>query len=128
MSSITIYTPDPTDPFVIGLREMSMPELPEDSIFRWGGRESGWNHTEETKELLREKSMGNSSALGKNWSNPNSHKKAATERMLTDANPMSNPDSREKISSKMKVKKKCPHCDMMGNAGNMARHIKARHS
>ena len=29
--------------------------VPEDSIYRWGGRETGWNHTEETKELIRKR-------------------------------------------------------------------------
>ena len=120
---MTIYT----DPFIIGLQQMPMPEVPEDAIFRWGGRETGWHHTEETRELLREKSRGNSSALGKNWSNPDSHKQAATARMLTN-NPMNNPNSVAKISKKMKVKKKCPHCDMMGNPATLARHIKARHA
>lgn len=104
------------------------PSVPEDSIYRWGGRETGWNHTEETKELIREKAMGNSNALGKNWSNPDSHKKASTARMLTDANPMSNPDHRAKLSETMRNKKKCPHCDMMGNPATLARHIKARHA
>ena len=117
---MTIYT----DSFIIGLQQMPMPEVPEDAVFKWGGRESGWNHNEETKELLREKSMGNSSALGKNWSNPDSHKKAATERMLTDANPMSNPDSRAKVRKSALNKKPCPHCGFKMNAGNLSRHIK----
>ena len=85
-------------------------------------------HTEETKKLLSERSMGNSSALGCNWSNPQSHKQATKERMLTDKNPMNNPESVAKLSTTMKVKKKCPHCDMMGNPATLARHIKARHA
>ena len=41
---------------------------------------------------------------------------------------MDNPESVAKLSTTMKVKKKCPHCDMMGNPATLARHIKARHA
>ena len=52
MSSITnIYTPDPTDPFVIGLQEFNV-TLPSDTKSRWGGGKS-IPHTEESKALLK---------------------------------------------------------------------------
>ena len=121
---MTIYT----DPFIIGLQQMPMPEVPEDAVFKWGGRETGWHHTEETRELLREKSRGNSSALGKNWFNPDSHKQATAARMLTNANPMKNPESLEKVRKAAFNKKPCPHCGQKMNAGNLSRHIKARHA
>ena len=120
---MTIYT----DPFIIGLQQMPMPEVPEDAIFRWGGRETGWHHTEETRELLREKSLGNTNGRISGYKLSDEFKEKRRV-IMTENNPMDNPESVAKLSSKMKVKKKCPHCDMMGNPATLARHIKARHA
>jgi hypothetical protein len=84
-------------------------------------------HSEEAKSKISAGAMGNTSALGKTWSNPESHKEKSRARMLVN-NPMDNPESVDKIRQKALQKKKCPHCDMRMNAGCMSRHIKARHS
>ena len=103
------------------------PSVPEDSIYRWGGRETGWNHTEETKELLRERSIGNTNGRTSGYALSDEFKDKRRV-IMTNNNPMDNPESVAKLSTTMKVKKKCPHCDMMGNPATLARHIKARHA
>ena len=79
-------------------------------------------HSEETKKLISEKLQGNSNALGKNWTNPESHKIASKNRML-DANPMNNPESVEKCRKKALIKYPCPNCGKEMNKGNLSRHI-----
>jgi len=103
------------------------PSVPEDSIYRWGGRETGWNHAEETKELIREKGMGNTNGRTSGYTLSDEFKEKRRV-IMTNNNPMDNPESVAKLSTTMKVKKKCPHCDMMGNPATLARHIKARHA
>ena len=128
MSSITnIYTTDPTDPFIIALQEMPMPELPKDSIWRWGGSDPGWNHTDETKELLREKSLGNTNGRISGYKLSDEFKEKQRQRKLKD-NPMNNPEYVEKIRKHALNKKPCPHCGQKMNAGNLSRHIKSRHA
>ena len=100
------------------------PSVPEDSIYRWGGRETGWNHTEETKELLREKGMGNTNGRTSGYTLSDEFKENARQRWLGDDNPMSNPESVEKVRKSAFNKKPCPTCGQKMNAGNLSRHIK----
>ena len=127
-SDTTIYAPDLHDPFVIGLQEMPMPDLPEDSIYRWGGRETGWNHTEETKALLSERSMGNTNGRTSGYTLSDEFKEKKRQMFLGDKNPMNNPESVEKVRKSAFNKKPCPHCGQEMNAGNLSQHIKARHA
>ena len=120
---MTIYT----DPFIIGLQQMPMPEVPEDAVFKWGGRETGWNHTEETKELLREKSRGNTNGRISGYKLSDEFKEKRRQHNLIN-NPMNNPESVEKVRKAAFNKKPCPHCGQKMNAGNLSRHIKARHA
>ena len=85
-------------------------------------------HTEETKKLLSEKGMGNTNGRTSGYTLSDEFKENARQRWLGDNNPMNNPESVAKLSTTMKAKKKCPHCDMMGNPATLARHIKARHA
>ena len=120
---MTIYT----DPFIIGLQQMPMPEVPEDAVFTWGGRQSGWNHTEETKELLREMSLGNTNGRISGYKLSDEFKEKRRQYNLIN-NPMNNPESVEKVRKAALNKKPCPHCGQKMNAGNLFRHIKARHA
>ncbi len=70
MSSKYIYTPDPTDPFVIGLREMPMPEIPSDAKqshkHNCEGEYNnfhGKKHTDETKKRYSETRKGENNAM-----------------------------------------------------------------
>ena len=84
-------------------------------------------HTDDAREKISLGMMGKKNNLGKNWSNSDEFKENKRQYMHEN-NPMDNPESRAKLSVKMKVKKKCPHCDMMGSPATLARHIKARHA
>ena len=147
MSSITnIYT----DPFILGLQQFPMPELPEDAVVSYGyakGMPSpmlgqthseetkrliglGWlgrTHTEESKQKMRRPKSEEAKRNMRNHIRPAERMENHRQRMLKD-NPMDNPESVEKVRKTALNKKPCPHCGMMGNAGTLARHIKARHS
>lgn len=84
-------------------------------------------HTDDAREKISLGMMGKKNNLGKNWSNSDEFKENRRQYMHEN-NPMDNPESVAKLSTTMKVKKKCPHCDMMGNPATLARHIKARHA
>ena len=84
-------------------------------------------HTDETKAILREKSMGNTNGRVSGYTLSDEFKENKRQYMHEN-NPMDNPESVAKLSASMKVKKKCPHCDMMGSPATLARHIKARHA
>lgn len=84
-------------------------------------------HTDDVRGKISLGMMGKKNNLGKNWSNSDEFKEKRRV-FMTNKNPMNNPESVAKLSTTMKVKKKCPHCDMMGNPATLARHIKARHA
>ena len=70
MSSKYIYTPDPTDPFVIGLQEMPMLEVPSDAKqshkHNYEGEYNnfyGKTHSEETKRLYSETRKGKGNVM-----------------------------------------------------------------
>lgn len=75
----------------------------------------GRTHTAETKKLLSDKNTG------AKMSDEFRAKRSAL--MLTDANPMSNPENRKKVSeAKLKAPKiECPHCNRLFDAGNYAK-------
>ena len=165
-SDTTIYAPDLHDPFVIGLQEMPMPDLPEDSYSntpkgmpvdyyftttfeglthtdeykerlsemmterRKDNPQMGnfQPHTDETKAKISESLQGNVNGCTSGYTLSDEFKEKKRQMWLGDENPMNNPESVAKLSATMKVKKKCPHCDMMGNPATLARHIKARHT
>lgn len=87
-------------------------------------------HTDETKELIRQRGMGNANKKGKKvkWTKEGleSHIEHSRKR-FTENNPMNNPEYRERVRQYALKKQQCPHCDMMGNPATLARHIKARH-
>ena len=93
----------------------------KDARKTWG---HNFPHSEKTKKLLSEINKGNTNAKGKTWSNPESHKIASRKRMLTEANPMSSPESVDKIRQKALIKHPCPNCGKKMNKGNLSRHIK----
>ena len=152
-STDSIYT----DPFILGLQQFPMPEVPEDAILGGGKGELnpmwGTTHTKKTKRLMSELAMGKPGTnTGKTFTRTEEQKKTISEgtkkgmekwlltpeadhmrevnrqRWLGEHNPMNNPESVEKVRKSAFNKKPCPHCGMMGNAGTLARHIKARHS
>ena len=130
MSSITsIYT----DPFILGLQQFPTPEVPEDAVVSYGyakGMPSpmlGQTHTEESKQKMRRPKSEEAKRNMRNHIRPAERMENHRQRMLKD-NPMDNPESVEKVRKTALNKKPCPHCGMMGNAGTLARHIKARHS
>ena len=155
MSSITnIYTPDATDPFIIELQQFPTPELPEDAVLGNMSGEAapfwGMTHTEESRLLIAQSRLGktHSEETIKLMSKPRSEKgkrNMSISRLDYYANNTMTEETREKLRilwtgrqhtpeacEKMRKvalnKKPCPHCGMMGNAGTLARHIKARHS
>ena len=81
-------------------------------------------HTEETKKLLSEKSMGNTNGRTSGYTLSDEFKENARQRWLGDDNPMSNPESVEKVRKSAFNKKPCPTCGQKMNAGNLSRHIK----
>ena len=91
----------------------------------------GKYHTDETKELIRQGGMGNTNKKkGKkaNWTEEGMRSLVdyARQNFLTN-NPMSNPESVEKVRQSAFNKKPCPHCGQKMNAGNLKRHIASRH-
>ena len=80
-------------------------------------------HSEETKRKISLAIMGNQNAKGKTWSNSDEFKEKKRKLMLTDANPMSNPDSVDKIRQKALIKHPCPKCGRKMNKGNLSRHV-----
>ena len=86
-------------------------------------------HSEETKELLRQKGIGNTNKTGKKVLDTTNFSITMKKRIENGewVNPMDNPKSVDKIRKKALIKHPCPHCGQEMNAGNLARHIKSRH-
>ena len=84
-------------------------------------------HTDETKAKISESLQGNINGRTSGYTLSDEFKENKRQYMHEN-NPMDNPESVAKLSASMKVKKKCPHCDMMGSPATLARHIKARHA
>ena len=67
MSSKSIYTPDPTDPFIVELQQTPMPELPADAtLANMSGEMNpfwGMTHTEEKKKYWSETRKGKNNVM-----------------------------------------------------------------
>ena len=103
-----IYTPDPHDPFIIGLQEMPMPDVPEDSWYSGSLGTLGFKKTDETKKLISESMKGITNALGLKRSEENKERVAEARRNAP--------------------RKPCPHCGLMLQNQHYNMHIKARHT
>ena len=80
-------------------------------------------HTQETKNKLSEAMMGKQNKLGKTGAKlSDEFKENQRQRMLTDCNPMSNPESIEKVRQKALKKFPCKHCGWEMNKGGLSRH------
>ena len=80
-------------------------------------------HTEETKNKVSEAMMGKQNKLGKGGQKlSDEFKENQRQRMLTDCNPMSNPESIEKVRQKALKKFPCKHCGWEMNKGGLSRH------
>ena len=81
-------------------------------------------HSEETKKKLSLAGMGNTNKKGKTgYKQSDEFKEKKRKLMLTDANPMNNPDSVDKIRQKALIKHPCPKCGRKMNKGNLSRHV-----
>lgn len=95
--------------------------------FAGGNVTSGFKQLEDTKEKISNSLKGNTNKIGKTgYTLSEEFREKQRQRKLKD-NPMSNPDSVDKIRQKASIKFKCPHCDMQMNKGNLSRHIKIKH-
>ena len=80
-------------------------------------------HSEETRKKLSLAGMGNTNKKGKTgYKLSEEFKENARQRWLKD-NPMSNPDSVDKIRQKALIKHPCPKCGRKMNKGNLSRHV-----
>jgi hypothetical protein len=96
--------------------------------FAGGTVTSGFSQPEDTKKKISNSLKGNTNKTGKTgYKLSQEFKEKCRNRLLTKSNPMSNPESVDKIRQKSFVKFKCPHCDMQMNKGNLTKHIKAKH-
>ena len=87
----------------------------------------GYELTEETKKAISNSLKGNTNKAGKTgYKLSDEFREKQRQRKLKD-NPMSNPQSVDKIREKASIKFKCPHCELHMNKGNLSRHIKIKH-
>ena len=87
----------------------------------------GKSHSEETKKNISEKLKGHEATNHGGYELSDEFKDKCRKRMSGASNPMSNQESIEKVKQSALNKKKCPHCEMMCNSGNLVKHIKAKH-
>ena len=124
MSSITnIYTPDPTDPFVIGLQEFNV-TLPSDTKSVWGGGKS-IPHTEESKALLKSRWTDERKQTMVNYLHtPEVSKKIkkSVQHWYDNASPEQIKSKSEKGLANMNSYIECPHCGIKTNKGNIGRY------
>jgi len=79
-------------------------------------------HTQETKDLCRERMMGNTNKLGKGGQKLSKEFGEAVSKRMKENNPMSNPESIEKVRQKALRKFPCKTCGKEMNKGNLSRH------
>ena len=79
-------------------------------------------HTEETKNKVSEALMGNTNKLGKTGAKLSDEFKENRRKIMTENNPMSNPESIEKVRQKALKKFPCKHCGWEMNKGGLSRH------
>ena len=132
-STDSIYT----DPFILGLQQFPMPELPEDAILGNLSGEAhpsyGLTHSEETIKLMSkprsEEGKHNMSISRKNYYANNKMSEETIEKLrILSTGRLHTAEACEKMKKIAFNKKPCPHCGQRMNAGNMANHIRARHS
>ena len=82
-------------------------------------------HSEETKKKLSLAGMGNTNKKGKTGYKQSDEfvEKKRKWMLIEENNPMSNPDSVDKIRQKALIKHPCPKCGRKMNKGNLSRHV-----
>ena len=132
-STDSIYT----DPFILGLQQFPMPELPEDAVLGNMSGEAhpryGLPHSEETKKLMSkprsEEGKRNMSISRLDYYANNTMTEETREKLrILWTGRQHTPEACEKMRKVALNKKPCPHCGQRMNAGNMANHIRAKHS
>ena len=149
---MSIYTF--TGDFAEDLKNFPTPDLPEDAVSnipsgelhpkyglkcsdetkeRMSQARIGKTHSEEAKQNMRkprsEEGKRNIAIGVKKFMNEVGMSQETIEKIkATCTGQKRTTESREKMKKNALNKKPCPHCGMMGNAGTLARHIKARHS
>ena len=79
-------------------------------------------HTQETKDLCRERMIGNTNKLGKTGAKLSDAFKENRRKIMTENNPMDNEESRAKCSKAALRKFPCKTCGKEMNKGNLSRH------
>ena len=82
-------------------------------------------HSEETKKRIGKSLIGNTNKNGKTGYKQSDKfvEKRRKWMSIEENNPMSNPDSVDKIRQKALIKHPCPKCGRKMNKGNLSRHV-----